>query len=100
MINRSESELMAAGLDALKQLGLQRWKIYCADEEAETMSDYRPAPDTSSNIRFQFVPCDGRFTTLRIRIAPEQWTDSSACREVVEKTLIGQLRRDHLRVTQ
>jgi hypothetical protein len=98
MIDRSD--LWRAGTDALKDLGLSGWKVFYADEEAETIVDHGPAPDSAFNIRFNLVTDDGRFLNLRIRLSSEHVADSYAVRDHVKAALISQLRQGHIRTVQ
>lgn len=98
MIDRSD--LWRAGTDALQELGLRGWKVYYADEEAETLIDYGPAPDSAYNISFNLVTNDGRFLNLRLRLTAQQVADSFGVRDQVKVALINRLRQDHVRAVQ
>jgi hypothetical protein len=98
MIDRSD--LWSAGGEALRELGLTNWRIFYTDEEAETMRDRQPAPDSAWNLRFNLVTDDGRFLTLRLRLPTEQVGDSLAVRQNVKTALINRIRHDHVGTPQ
>jgi hypothetical protein len=94
------AELWGAGTDALRELGLHSWKVFYADDEAETLIDHGPAPDSAYNIRFNLVTDDGRFLNLRIRLTAQQVANPFAVYDHVKTTLINRIRQDHLRSVQ
>jgi len=98
MIDRAD--LWRAGTDALRDLGLRGWKVYYTDEEAETLIDCGPAPDSAYNIRFNLVTDDGRFLNLRLRLTAQQVANPFAVYDHVKTTLINRIRQDHMRSVQ
>lgn len=94
MIDRSD--LWQAGADALRELGLRRWKVWYADEEPETMVDRRNAPRTAYNLRFSIVTDDGRFLNVRFRLPADQIGETAVTCEWVKNALAHRIRRDHL----
>ena len=94
MIDRAD--LWTAGAAALAQLGLNSWKIFYTDEEAETIRDRLPTTDSAWNIRFNVVTSDSRFLTLRLRLTHDQMTDPVTIRESVSAALVNRIRHDHI----
>jgi hypothetical protein len=90
------SDLWRAGNDALQEIGLNKWKIWYADEEPETIIDHQAAPNSAFNIRFNLVTDDGRFLNLRLRLPGEKVAEASAMRDWLRAALITRVRQDHL----
>ena len=89
-------ELWNAGSDALKRLSLNRWRIWYADEEPETVIDQSAASDTAFNLRFNVVTDDGRFLNLRLLLPPEHADGGARMHDWIVSTLVDKIRRRHL----
>jgi len=89
-------ELWSAGTDALKRLSLNRWKIWYADDEPETVIDNSAAPDTAFNLRFNVVTDDGRFLNLRLLLPPEHADGGPGMHDWIVRSLVDKIRGNHL----
>jgi hypothetical protein len=84
LVMLTKAELTDIGAEAVRDLGLQRWRVWNADTEPETLVNRRPDVHTAYNSRFNLT--DGAtFLTIRFRV--EDSSGASSLTQSIKEAL-------------